>query len=289
MRQNYRIALALTVASLMAPVAFAGYVDVTIADPHPGKTFNPGTPGASGQKDPSLPENNQVGWNAIANQSWDLESFKFDAATSNLKMTGGFNFTTGYGFNGDGKTTSLYNTHYAMGDIFLYVGDVPYTATTGWPGSKDWDFAIVFERDTAGNIQVGDNNVVKYAVTSKNPSLPPTTPVNLKLTGGSASLHAGLPWQLEGVTEFGYEARYSSSSYSQASNPNTWENEIYDINLSDILASLSVGETVYAHTTMGCGNDVMWGKVQSVPDGGTTLVLLGSGLVGLAFLRRRIA
>lgn len=42
------------------------------------------------------------------------------------------------------------------------------------------------------------------------------------------------------------------------------------------------------HETLGCGNDNMAGHVPSVPDGGTTAMLLGLGISSLALVRRRV-
>lgn len=280
MTQNYRIALALTVASLMAPVAFAGYVNVTIDDPHGNKTF--GNPGQNMTR-----EDNEVEDNAVNNQSWDLETFQFDAEKSYLKLTGGFNFETGKGFGGTSLT-------YPQGDIFLYIGHEPYTIPGGpkdhdgpWVGSTDWNYAISFER-TNGNIAVTDdgsgNKTVKYVITENKGTASYTGTV-------SNSLNTGLPLtanQSDPLTG-SLTAQYSSNGTQTSSDYANWVNEISNIDLSHILDSIPGGETVYAYTTMACGNDVIWGQFQSVPDGGTTLVLLGSGLVGLAFLRRRIA
>ncbi len=295
MNQTYKIALALTVAALTGPAAFAGYVDVTIADPHRDKSFTPGTPGATGNLDPALPENNRVEWNAAANQSWDLESFQFDASASLLKMTGGFNFATGQGYTGEGKASStLITTTYQMGDIFLYLNKAPYTTPNEndtpvshkgpWEGSDQWDFAISFVRDVNGNIQVVKDRV-EYVITAKSPNNDHQTAVTLPGTG---VLNQNLPWKANGA-DFSnpLPATYYASG-DQKADPDLWFNEIQGIDLSSILPAIS-GQTVYAHTTMRCGNDVMWGQFQPVPDGGTTLVLLGSGLVGLALLRRRIA
>ncbi len=273
MTQSYKIALALTVAALTVPAAFAGYVDVTIADPHRDKSF--GTQHG---------EDNEVEDNAVANQSWDLESFKFDSENSRLKITAGFNFETGQGYNG----TKLWDPVHPMGDIFLYIGKPPYTVPSDidhdgpWGGSLDWTYAISFVRDSNDNIEVIGNSV-QYVITAKTGTATVETP------GGAGLLNKGLPWLADNPTGEVRTATYSAPDVPQtASNYGSWVNEISNIDLSSILASIA-GETVYAHTTMQCGNDVMWGQFQPVPDGGTTLVLLGSGLVGLAFFRRRIA
>lgn len=43
------------------------------------------------------------------------------------------------------------------------------------------------------------------------------------------------------------------------------------------------------HYTIECGNDGMKGRVPSVPDGGTTLCLLGAGVAALGIMRRKIS
>jgi hypothetical protein len=53
------------------------------------------------------------------------------------------------------------------------------------------------------------------------------------------------------------------------------------------LGFLPTGTQFLAHYTYGCGNDNLMGKGTTVPEPGTIL-LLGSGLFGLAFARRRM-
>jgi hypothetical protein len=53
------------------------------------------------------------------------------------------------------------------------------------------------------------------------------------------------------------------------------------------IPGLVYGDEIYFHTTMKCGNDVLWGRTTIVPDSGTTVALLGIGMIGLGFFRRR--
>lgn len=247
-------------------------IDITIADPHRDKEIGTGL-----KTGPGLPENARVEWNAVANQTWDLESFTLSGSW--LGMTGGFNYLTGVGQIGSG----FYKA--PMGDIFVYIGKVPYTIPEGpednngpWMGADQWDYVIAFERDTA----IGPNNLniketspgsgrVNYGIFSSGP---------YATTGGGAPLNTGLPWRWTGSGTLSLQADYTSFSDSEG-----MHYRLDNINLSGILAAAN-GQPVYFHTTMQCGNDVMWGKVQ-VSDGGLTVALLGLGMTGLGLLARR--
>lgn len=238
-------------------------LDITIADPHRDKLFN-GT-----KTGPSLPENDRVEWNAIANQTWDLE--QFDLSGSKLSMTGGFNYLTGVG---SGASIVA-----PMGDIFVYIGQIPYSIPDGpedhngpWVGAANWDYVIAFERGSgaldAANIKESGGQV-KYDIFSSG---------TYATTGGSGTLNTGLPWRYTATVTYSMTANYSTYSDGEGTHYS-----LSNIDLSSILTA-AAGEPVYLHATMRCGNDVLWG---SVPDGGLTVTLLGLGLAGLGFVARR--
>lgn len=280
---NFKSGIILTAIGAVSSCAIvnAAYVDVTVADPHRDKKF---VGGVAGDLAPTLPEDGRVEWNAIANQSWDLESFKFDAGAKKLEMSGGFNFATGQGYNGDGLVGSINSTVLPMGDIFIYIDTgVPYTTPNAldnpvdhdgpWAGANEWDYVVAFKRNAAGNI-ITTGGVVQYDI---KPNTGAAT-----LTGGTSTLNSGLPWKYNADVTGSLSATYTTYNgvAQTASNANQWFNTITGIDLS----SIDLGTKAFLHTTMKCGNDVMWGKV---PDSGTTLVLLGVGMLGLGALRRR--
>jgi len=246
-------------------------IDITIADPHRDKEI-----GTNLKTGPGLPENGRVEWNAVANQTWDLESFTLSG--TQLGMTGGFNYLTGMGQIGSG----FYKA--PMGDIFVYIGKVPYTIPGGpedndgpWTGSGNWDYVIAFERDTV----IGPNylNIKETSPGSGKVNYGIFNSGSFATTGGGAPLNTGLPWLWTGSGTRSLQADYTSFSDSEG-----MHYSLYNIDLSSILAAAN-GQPIYLHTTMQCGNDVMWGKVS---DGGLTVALLGLGMAGLGLLARRM-
>jgi len=239
-------------------------LDITTSDPHDDKSFSGANLGANG------PENNTVQYNAIADQSWDLEGF--DWSGTSLSMTGGFNFLTGVGVG----TSDVI----AMGDIFIYLDQSPYSVPSSsdhdgpWTGSENWDFVIRFARDSAGNyLQTVDG--IGYSIVANQPGL------SYSLTQNPLALNVGLPWQLDGsFATDGY------ASYSTGNDAEGFHNTVSGIDLGGILGA---NDSFYLHTTMRCGNDVLWGSSEAagVPDGGMTLCLLGLGVGTLSLIRRR--
>lgn len=254
----------LAVAAVISAAALsqANAIDITVSDPHGDKSFSGVNLGPNG------PENNTVQFNAVADQTWDLESF--DLTGSSLSMTGGFNFLTGMGTHA--------TTPFPMGDIFVYLGtEAPYTVPSvddhngPWTGEDNWDFVIHFDRGTDNNIRNTLGSGVGYEILANGAAAE-------SYTGGSQSLNQGLPWL---VTE-----GFSPSEFANFSNSPDAEGNHYTIGGIDVSSILSAGQSFYLHTTMKCGNDVLWGQA-SVPDGGSALALLGLGIGAIGFFRNR--
>lgn len=245
----------------------ASAVDITFSDPHDDKSFSGVNLGANG------PENNTVQYNAVANQSWDLE--QFDLTGSNLAITGGFNYLTGVGTGS--------SAIFPMGDIFVYLGnEAPYSVPSAgdhdgpWTGRDDWNYVIHFDRGNDLNIQ---NSVsgVGYSILAKANQ-------TINYTGGPSALNTGLPWYVTDASV--------PSSYAVFSSSLDGEGTHYTIGGINISSILDDGQPFYLHATMRCGNDVLWGYSEGtsrVPDGGVSLGLFGIGVSAIGLLRRRIA
>lgn len=255
-------------------------VDITIQDPFDDAKVGDNDTHLS----PNHPENGYVEWNSSAFHSFDLQSF--EVTGTSLKMTAGLNFGTG---GGEGP-----NSIYEMGDIFVYLNKTPFTISNSdatiipngpFTGASSWDYVIHFDRTADGPGHQGDD----YKIVAGKVQYEILTPGQISSTintgSDQPSLLNGLPLRVTtAVTTWG-QAAYTSSG----SGP-TFENDVSGIDLSLIDLALGAGGTAYFSTTMSCGNDIMWGGQPSpLPDGGMTLTMLGSGLVGLAFLRHRLA
>lgn len=245
-------------------------LEITVSDPHNDKNFSNQNVGANGA------ENNTVQYNAVANQTWDLESF--DLNGSDLSITGGFNYETGRGIGS--------NLMFPMGDIFVYLGnEAPYSIPNNnlndlngpWAGMNNWDYVIRFDRDSDRNVAANGTSI-GYSIEAKGSQ-------TLHVTGGTGSLTQGLPWQVSSDT-------FTPAQIATLSSFNDGEGTHYTIGGLNITSLLALNQSFYLHATMMCGNDVLWGRlpevsIPRVPDAGTSLTLLGLSLGVLGFVRRR--
>ncbi len=199
-------------------------------------------------------EDDEVEPGMIANQYWDLEAFFLDG--NMLSMVGGFNFKYGY--------TGLYS-----GDIFLdTTGDANY-GDAGASTQNGYDYVVTLNR-TNGTLS-GTYNV--YSLSSLSGSL---------LDVYSYNQYESSPWRYVPGT----------NSISLASGILTFSQSVdgqgthYKLDGID-LSFLPAGTDFISHFTIECGNDNLMGQGTTVPEPGT-LILLGSGLVAAATLRRKI-
>lgn len=240
-------------------------------------------------------ENNETEPLTQTDQSWDLEAFVYDDATKKLTIIAGFPLTTANGaFN--------------LGDIFIDSGfDHPVGAAAeaispdgfGQLYNKDfkYEFAVHWVRD-------GNSAIIGYDVYQLNENVS---------NGGLGS--AMLPGQ--------YSVLYASNPYTLVVTDEsilTSGTVVYQTGLADSGAGANAVDTLFGadvtgltggshnaltidltgvfplqgfHVTLGCGNDNLAGSIPgtpdiNVPDTAWGLGLLGTGLAGLALLRRRV-
>ncbi len=270
MKRSLNVSLS-CLAIAAASCQFANAYDITIYDPHQDKTFG-------GSSVPPGPENNTVEYNAISNQTWDLE--KFDLTGNKLAMVGGFNYLTG-----QGTESSLIAP---MGDIFVYLNQSPYTVPSAtdnngpWGGKDNWSYVIHFDRSTttanAASTNIRETSsgsgLVNYWIVANGSA------GTEYYTGGSSSLKNGLPWLVANPSG----AATGTASLTSYGDGEGTHYSLGDIDLSSIFATSF--DYLTLHATMECGNDVLWGRV---PDSGATLMMLGVGLTGLGLMRRRVS
>lgn len=201
-------------------------------------------------------------------QAWDLEGFFLDEYNI-LSLVGGYDFSSGYG-------------GYYSGDIFLSIDDLPqygdiYRVTNdqqNYEIAKNYGYEFVLDlsfNGTSGHTyrvySLEDNTVLQTAYYQQNE--------------GSS------PWRyVSGGTELTqYAGTFSFDSGLTDSNTGFSGGTHYLLTGFD-LSFLGHDMEFVSHFTMGCGNDNLMGKGTVVPEP-STMLLLGSGLVGLAFCRRR--
>jgi hypothetical protein len=223
-----------------------------------------------------------VGWKG---QSFDLEGFVFDGAQ--LAIVGGYNF-----WAPPSRTQML------PGDIFIDVdGDAFYGTPAGVAGNAQqqniWGYDFVYDINYVNNtydIYAIDSTTYLRSVLYGTPGgldnrgstawryNPMLYPQNAPIFSGALNY-----WNNLGdadLTDYGF---LGAGNYYDA----TYVGTHYAIQVDLLPLGLSSGTDFLAHYTMQCGNDSLVGRGVITPDGGATLALLGAGLLGMAFLRRR--
>lgn len=195
-------------------------------------------------------EDNEVEPGMMPGQQWDLEAFNL--AGTSLTLVSGYNPET---------VLSSYPYESMPGDLFIDVGN-----NGSYDYVLDMDFAT--KQYEVVKLSAGWTYETTYPY---NPDSNPWRYLNPQ--SGSA------------LTNFQYvtglnDAQVQAMGY-------TVSGGTHYLTTVD-LGFLDPGATFRVHFTMHCGNDMIEGVgTTSVPEPGTIL-LLGSGLFGLAFARRRM-
>lgn len=278
---------------------FAVPANITIADGVSAGTFFNG--GARG----SAREDNETEQGTLPGQMWDLESMLWDRTTKRLTIVGGFN----YGAGGTYSTTT-----FNAGDIFIDVNggmlsnpqEISGNQYNVINGNQGYDFVIHFNdrvnmNPTANAANFAKLNSFSYEVRDLRTgtvelydalygSLNESSPFIWKSGGtriGSTGTPAGFASFTSDVavnTAFasvsGWEDLFSESG---AGNHNHYA---LSVNLNDITSILGV-TLDEAKFSIGCGNDMIKGDFnKAVPDGGTSVLLLGFALGSLSLAGR---
>ena len=207
-------------------------------------------------------EDGEVEPNCVATQAWDLEGFFLKGTT--LTMVGGFDFA-------DAQQT------FPSGDIFLDIdgnytsGNAPATDKTIQQVSNSYGY------DYALDLDFGTKQYTIYSL-DENSQL---NSVYYAQNQGST------PWEYVsnatdtvGTYSFGYYTGLDDSDVS------CLLGDSHNAVAID-LGFLDPGTDFTVHFTMKCGNDNLMGQGTAPVPEPQTLLLMGIGLLGLAFVGRK--
>lgn len=198
-----------------------------------------------------MQEDQEVEPGCVPTQAWDLEAFFLTDTT--LTMAGGYNFISYGGFD--------------SGDLFLDISDFDSGSTYGYDYALKLDITnnkySVYTLDK-------DSTFIKAFYYQNRNSNPWRYNAEIENLIGSFSLS-----YLWGLNDDDFETKLIGGAGTHYS---------ISLDLSDFLVS---GTEFIAHYTMGCGNDNLMGKgTTSVPEP-ATLMLLGTGLLGIGLITKR--
>ena len=212
-------------------------------------------------------EDQEVEPGMVGHQKWDLEGFFLDGNT--LSMVGGFNFDTG-----ESDITS--------GDIF-YVDGTPQYGTD-----------ILSDGTATGYIEnmptYGYDFAIKLDFSNKTFDLFKATSTAKTTSSFYQQNYSSNPWQI-GI---GWEKRATGVSFQYEEGKLDGDpllNNIFmggDHNIVQLTLPTALQGFNYVHFTEGCGNDNLMGAGPVPTPEPATMLLLSTGLAGLAgFSRKR--
>ena len=223
------------------------------------------TGGEDGEAEPGM-DNSQV---------WDLEGFFLNGST--LSMVAGFDFK--YGVTG--------HPLYTSGDLFIDTdGNLGNTQTSYSPSDgfntveSNFGYEFVFDLDF-------DNltyNIVQLDDTAST--------ITADLAANEAGTPGSNPWKYEsGGTEIGNGSFGFTSGLTDSDTGFSGGSHyaLTGFDLAPIMSSLGISTSLdfTSHFTMGCGNDNLMGSGTAPVPEPATMLLFGTGLVGLATVGRK--
>lgn len=238
-------------------------------------------------------EDNEVEPGAATGQEWDLEGMYFDYGTHVLTLVGGYDFENGLVFAGNGRL-------YAGGDIFLAVnpllGSGPGQIEAPNNNGSDYDYVIALGYTDTNADGIGDMADGTYQVYDISGL---TVGAGLLAVDGVSGSN---PWRYDVASGLGTAVPGASGTvnfsgaldqatfaaalgagpgeYTPVGTPaNSTHYIMTGFDLTWLYSTLGVGDFIYAHYTMECGNDLLTGYIPVPLPGAAFLGLLGGAMV----------